>query len=75
MDAASAELQPAQRESSAEWKPPSIDPVDSSQVTESAAMAHEGLVNFRREVVVPCIARCEAWIEKHMKEAGFNILS
>ena len=33
-----------------------------------------GLVNFRREVVGPCIASCEAWTEKHMTEAGFEIL-
>ena len=36
-------------------------------------MAYEGLVNFRWEVVDPCLARCEARIEKRMSEAGFSI--
>ena len=38
-------------------------------MAESAALAHEGLVNFTQAVAEPCIARCMEWIVKEMKKA------
>ena len=77
MDAALAKLQPAPREPRPEWKPTKMfmntAPTDSK--VEAVSTAYKGLANFRRGVVDPIIARCLAWIEKHLNEAGFKILS
>ena len=66
------------REPSTEWELSEVhedDRLRPDTERRAVSVAYEALVNFKRTMVDPCIARCEEWILKHMKKAGFQIVS